>query len=88
MKVTIELQKELIEKLEANLAGAINHEDMQKHAWNCASYSPKEPPANESVYWEAVFSVIHLADEQHWCDGCTERDLSFLCKKLKNNVLN
>lgn len=80
MKVTIEVQRELIEKLEAYLAGSLSHEDMQKHAWNYASHSPKAPTVNESIFWEAVFSTIHLADEQHWRDGYSERDLSLNLK--------
>jgi hypothetical protein len=86
MKVTFEVQKELIEKLEAYLAGSLSHEDIQKLAWNYASHSPKVPNAKESNFWATVFSITHLADEQHWHDGCTERDLAVLCHELKKST--
>ncbi|OZY84309.1 hypothetical protein CBP51_13930 [Cellvibrio mixtus] len=86
MKVTFEAQKELIEKLEAYLAGSLSHEDIQKQAWNYANHSPKVPTPKESNFWATVFAIIHLADEQHWCDGCTKRDLMIFCHELKMSI--
>ncbi|MBB1361838.1 MULTISPECIES: hypothetical protein [unclassified Shewanella] len=74
---------ELAEKLESYLSGKVGHEAIKSYAWSLSDESPKEPTANEKVFWSSVFSIIHLADDEHWEDGCTQRDLGELLIQLK-----
>ncbi|WP_417445482.1 hypothetical protein [Kangiella sp.] len=83
MKITATMKQELITKLEDYLSGALTHDEIREFAWNLAEDSPKEPTKEENIYWSTVFSIIHLADDEHWNDGCTQKDLTDLCVKLK-----
>ena len=83
MNATPAMKDQMIEKLEGYLSGSMSHEDIREFAWNLADESPAEPAEHEKVYWSSVFSIIHLADEDHWIDGCTKRDLGRLCEQLK-----
>ena len=83
MNVTLEMKEEIIGKLESYLSGSLTHEEIREFAWSLADEIPAEPDSHEKVYWSAVFSIIHLADEGHWSDGCTERDLGNLCQQLQ-----
>ena len=70
--VTTESPK-LIAKLESYLSGAIGHDEISEYAWTLTDHSKENPPKNERPFWSAVFTIIHLADEAHWNDGCTEK---------------
>ncbi len=82
-KVSQENKDELAEKLGAYLSEQIDHKAIQSYAWGLAGSSPKEPEESEKVFWSSVFSIIHLADDEHWQDGCTQRDLGKLLSQLK-----
>ncbi len=75
---------ELTKKLNAYLSGQIDHEAIRSYAWGLSESLPKESIESEKVFWSCVFSIIHLADDEHWKDGCTERDLGELLNKLKS----
>lgn len=85
MHVTLAMKEEMVRKLENYLSGSLSHEEIREFAWRLAAESPAEPNHHDKLYWSAVFSVIHLADEGHWRDGCTQRDLGGLCRQLKQN---
>jgi hypothetical protein len=74
----------LAEKLNAYLSGEIDHSAIKSHAWALADSSPKDPVESDAIFWSCVFTIIHLADDEHWNDGCTERDLGKLLTKLKD----
>jgi len=75
---------DLIIKLESYLSGNIPHDEIREYAWDFAEESPKNPPAEDKPFWSTIFTIIHLADEEHWNDGCTQRDLESLLKTLKS----
>ncbi|WP_351077572.1 hypothetical protein [Shewanella sp. CAL98-MNA-CIBAN-0140] len=83
MEVSQINKMELAEKLESYLSGKIDHEAIKSHAWSLSDASPKEPTEAEKVFWSTVFTIIHLADDEHWKDGCTQRDLGELLIQLK-----
>jgi hypothetical protein len=74
---------EFIEKLEGYLSEKIDHDAIRSYAWGLSESSPNEPEGSDKIFWSSVFSVIHLADADHWKDGCTQRDLSKLLSELK-----
>ena len=83
MKITASMKQELITKLEGYLSRELTHDEIKEFAWNLVEDSPKETSREENIYWSTLFSIIHLADDEHWKDGCTQRDLTDLCVKLK-----
>ena len=83
MKIAQRQIEELIEKLEAYLSGSVTHDTISSYAWALSDQSPQKPEESEKVYWSTIFGIIHLADAEHWKDGCTQRDLGELCNKLK-----
>jgi hypothetical protein len=85
MNVTQAMKNEMVRKLESWLSGSLPHEDIREFAWSLAAESPAEPAGHEKLYWSAVFSIIHLADDDHWSDGCAQRDLGSLCELLKHS---
>ncbi len=74
---------ELIRRLESYLAGKISHDEIREFAWGFADASPEDPPPDEETFWSCVFTVIHLADPEHWRDGCTQRDLTPFVELLR-----
>ena len=85
MEVSQKTKIELAEKLEAYLSGQIDHEAIKSYAWRFTESSPKEPSENDKAFWSSIFSTIHLADDEHWNDGCTQRDLGALLAQLKGS---
>lgn len=85
MEVSYINKMELADKLESYLSGNIDHEAIKSHAWSLSDASPKEPKESEKAFWSSVFTIIHLADDEHWKDGCTQRDLSELLIQLKGS---
>ena len=83
MKVTSEAVKDLTNKLESYLSGGIPHDAIKNYAWELVDQSPNEPLENEKVYWSTIFTIIHLSDDEHWKEGCTQRNLNQLCYQLK-----
>lgn len=85
MNVTNEMKQELASKLEKYLSGLSSHEEISEYAWELSEKNPEVHPGSEKVFWSAVFSIIHLADDEHWKDGCTQNDLGNLCAQLKQH---
>ena len=83
MEVSQTNRDKLAEKLEAYLSGQIDHETIRSYAWDLSHGSPEEPTESEKVFWSSVFSIIHLADDEHWSDGCTQKDLGECLNQLK-----
>ena len=82
---------ELAGHLRRYVAGELSHsalqEQVERHfrafaedsAWRASPYA-----AGERAYWCALWTVQHLADEEHWQDGLPQRDLSFLLPLLRD----
>lgn len=85
MNVTQAMKNEMVGKLESYLSGSLSHGEIREFAWSLADESPRKPAEHEKMYWSAVFSIIHLADDDHWGDGCTQKDLGSLCELLKQS---
>ena len=84
--MSINVQKfPLIAKVEKYFAGEFSHDEISDYAWGLADKAPHSIPDEDKVYWSCVFSIIHLADESHFKDGCTQKDLGELLEKLKAN---
>jgi hypothetical protein len=75
----------LITKLEKYLSGEISHDEISKYAWELSEESPTSIPEQDKAYWSAVFSIIHLADSEHFKDGCSQKELGKLLKLLKTD---
>jgi hypothetical protein len=73
----------LIQQIESYLAGEIDHIAMREFAWGFTERSPEKPPPDEESFWSCIFTIIHLADADHWRDGCTQRDLTQFLKLLR-----
>ena len=73
----------LISKVESYLAGEIGHDAIREFAWGLADDAPTQPEAHEEPFWSCVFTIIHLADAEHWRDGCTQRDLGSFLRLLR-----
>ncbi|AQA17282.1 hypothetical protein BST95_02630 [Halioglobus japonicus] len=80
------MKEELAAILEAYLSGRVGHEAIRSYAWELTDSVPAEPDKNSEPYWSAVFSIIHLADEEHWNDGFTKRDLNAALDQLIGRV--
>jgi hypothetical protein len=74
----------LIRMLELYLAGEIGHEAIRDFAWSFADSSPVKPPPDEESFWSCIFTIIHLADTEHWNDGCPQRDLPQFLVRLRD----
>ena len=84
MKISKNNKAELANKIEDYLSGRIDHESIKSYAWKYAERSPKQPPDNDKVFWNSIFSIIHLADDEHWSDECTQKELSAFIFKLNS----
>lgn len=73
----------LIQRIESYLAGEIDHIAIREFAWGFTDRSPEKPPPDEELFWSCMFTIIHLADAEHWREGCTQRDLSLFLKLLR-----
>ncbi len=69
--------------MERYLAGELSHDDISVYAWELADKAPHSIPDTDKIYWSCIFSIIHLADESHFKDGCTQKDLGELLEQLK-----
>ena len=83
MEVSQANRDKLAEKLEAYLSGQIDHDAIRSYAWDLSHSSPEEPTEPEKIFWSSVFSIIHLADDEHWSDGCAQKDLGKCLNQLK-----
>ena len=75
----------LIAKLERYLSGELSHDEISEYSWALADKAPDSIPEEDKEYWSCVFSIIHLADESHFKDGCTQKEVGVLLEKLKIN---
>jgi hypothetical protein len=78
-----EHQPVLLSTLRKYLSEEIPHSDASECAWSIidawaeSDIDPESAYATgERVLWGAVWALQHLADEEHWSDGVTQRDLS------------
>ena len=82
--------KELIASLSGYLGQKISHGEIQAYIdrifdkWekvNIEVSSPYSP--GEIEFWCSVWSTQHLASEDHWNDGVSQKELGILLKVLK-----
>ena len=79
----------LIEKLENYLLDSSSHEEFQKYAWKVietgGKLSSTEPyEEGEDVFWATIWTLQHLADDDHIKLDSTKVDLITLLGLLKN----
>jgi hypothetical protein len=84
-------QPALATMLEEYLAEGLSHSTASERAWSileswtAAGVNAKLPYVpGERVFWATVWALQHLADEEHWSDGITQRDLSSYLQLLNS----
>ena len=81
----------LISKLESYIAGDCSHLSVQElirrifNNWESVTNKDSQYQENEEEFWCAVWSVQHLATEDHWQDGVAQKDLTSILHTLKEN---
>ena len=83
----------LIKYLKSYLSEKISHEEMQDYInyvfneWEKLNLNKQDSYAkNESAFWCTIWSTQHLADEEHWTDGITQRDLKELLRIIESQT--
>lgn len=76
-------QPKLLKVLEDYLEGHLRHSDASDCAWEIISewgvsgVAPDSPFAEgERALWGTVWTLQHLADQEHWGQGITQRGLA------------
>lgn len=80
---------ELARLIEEYLASNLGHDEIQRHIdkvfsnWENMNY-PKSLPMldGEKEFWCTFWAVQHLATEDHWADGVTQKELEQLLSVL------
>ena len=82
----------LVELLGRYLEGVVDHREMSEFAWRVIDYFSSRdvselPPVQpfEQEFWHAIWEIQHLADEEHWKDGVTQRTLAEALAYLKGD---
>ena len=82
----------LLATLDSYLAGGLPHSAAQEsawliiEAWMSAGLGHEESYVHaEDTFWATVWAIQHLADEEHWSDGVTGRELSRYQRLLADN---
>ena len=72
----------LISKIKSYLDAKITHQDMREFVdkifddWdNLQCDKTIDEVKGESSFWYALWTIQHLADEEHWKDGITKPEL-------------
>ena len=87
-----EFKPRLVETLRKYLGGELSHQDASDFSWSVISAwenrnmvlsNPYQK--GEHVFWASIWSTQHLADEEHWKDGCTHRELGRYLHLLESN---
>jgi hypothetical protein len=68
---------DLLQVLRNYDSGKIGHEEAREFAWaviaDCEESAVPRDAAyttSEHAFWAAIWSVVHLADQEHWADNC------------------
>ena len=87
----IEERKVLIAQLSECLFQAITHEEIKSYAWSVIDKwkdlnidVSKPYSEGEKELWCSIWSIQHLASEDHWLDGVAQKELGLLLKVLNN----
>ncbi len=82
-------KSKLMEKLEEYLSNPSSHEEIQKYVWdeidageNIPSSEPYEQA--EEVFWATIWSLQHLADDDHIKLETTKTEFKTLLSLLKS----
>ena len=73
----------IAEEMKAYLAGSRSHQDMRELAWSKVN-APTARDILDKAYWNAVWTLQHVADEEHWKSGTTQRDVELAIKYLED----
>lgn len=84
--ITTSAKSELLSKLGGYLQGAFSHDDISKFAWERVDSIPENPDPADARYCSAIFTIIHLADTEHWNDGTTQRELKLIVGQLREEL--
>jgi hypothetical protein len=89
----MELDKKLDELLlliTGYLEGRVLCNELKSFAWNIIDYFTDTPknqlPVEETfekAFWNAIWTIQHLCDDDHERDGITKRELTEVLKYLK-----
>ena len=90
LKSFIQEEKEkLISQLSQYLSQNISNEEIQSHvnkvfdAWERMEIDNLAYQEGEKEFWCSLWAIQHLASEDHWQEGVTQKDLGFLLSVLK-----
>ncbi len=82
--------KQLVAQLSGYLSQKVTHEEIQSYVesvverWEKLNQEPNGPYSEgEKELWCALWSIQHLASEDHWSEGVTQKDLGFLLNVLR-----
>ncbi len=84
-------KSELVKILECYLAGACSHSTVQEkinqifNKWEMVTDKESTYQKHEETFWCAVWTSQHLASEDHWQNGITQKDLPTIVRLLKEN---
>lgn len=84
--ITTSAKSGLLSKLRDYLHGVASHDEISQFAWERVESLPEQPRLADVRYCSAIFTVIHLADSEHWNDGCTKRELEQIVEKLSEEL--
>jgi len=82
--------KQLIAQLSDYLNQKVTRHEIQSHVdsvfgkWEKLNHKSNKPYSEgEKELWCSLWSIQHLASEDHWAEGVTQNDLGFLLNVLK-----
>jgi len=75
--------KQILEDIEKYLNHEITHDEMSERSWG---YLEKENIKNSIK--SHLLEIIHFADDIHWKDGITEREINRIKQEIKNSLTN
>jgi hypothetical protein len=86
--------EKLIQKLKEYSESNISHCDMQKYIdsifdlwYGLDCDKTIEKSKEEEIFWHAVWTMQHVADEEHFKDGITQKEIVKCLNFLNNNYL-
>ena len=86
--------EKLKQKIEEYSESKLTHEEMQKYIdnifdlWdNLDCDKTVETSKEEEIFWHTVWTIQHVADEEHFKDGITQKEIANCMTYFKNGTL-